>query len=79
MSAPLEVAFGGRIGPPPEPGAAGFLDRVVAPDEVLPAALKLAAAAAALDARAHAGTKRRARGATLAAIEEGLAEFERAS
>jgi enoyl-CoA hydratase len=59
--------------------AAGFLDRVVAPDEVLPAALELAAAAAALDARAHAGTKRRARAATLTAIEHGLSEFAPAS
>ena len=55
--------------------AAGFLDRVVDPDEVLAAASEIATAAAALDARAHAATKRRARFATLAAIEDGLAEF----
>jgi tRNA (guanine-N7-)-methyltransferase len=29
VSAPLEVMVGGRIGPPPEPGASGFLDRLL--------------------------------------------------
>ena len=55
--------------------AAGFLDRVVDGDEVLASASEIATSAAALDARAHAATKRRARAATLAGIEEGLAEF----
>jgi enoyl-CoA hydratase len=55
--------------------AAGFLDRVVDPDEVLSVAGETAAAAAKLDARAHGATKQRARAATLTAIEEGLAEF----
>jgi tRNA (guanine-N7-)-methyltransferase len=29
VSAPLEIAVAGRIGSPPEPGAAGFLDRLL--------------------------------------------------
>jgi tRNA (guanine-N7-)-methyltransferase len=32
VSAPVEVAVGGRIGPPPEPGASGFLDRLLPGD-----------------------------------------------
>ena len=56
--------------------AAGFLDQIVPPDEVLAVATEVAAGAAKLDARAHASTKRRAHAATLAAVEEGLAEFD---
>lgn len=56
--------------------AAGFLDRVVDPDDVLPAAVEIATAVTALDPKAHAATKRRARADTLAAVEAGLSEFE---
>ncbi len=56
--------------------AAGFLDRVVDPDEVLAAAWEVATAAAELDGRAHAATKRRARASMLTAIKDGLAEFD---
>jgi enoyl-CoA hydratase len=59
--------------------AAGFLDRVVDPEDVSAVALEIATAAAALDARAHAATKRRARSAMLTAIEDGLSEFSPAT
>jgi enoyl-CoA hydratase len=56
---------------------AGFLDEAVAEGAVLTRATEVAARAAALDPAAHAGTKRRARATMLAAIEEGLSEFDR--
>ena len=55
--------------------AAGFLDRVVDPSEVLATASEIATTAAARDAPAQAAPKRPARVATPAAIAEGLAEF----
>jgi enoyl-CoA hydratase len=62
---------------PPSAVVAGFLDRVVDAGEVLGDARETATQAAALDAAAYAGTKRRARAVMLAAVEEGLAEFDR--
>jgi enoyl-CoA hydratase len=56
---------------------AGFLDRVVPPNEVLAAAHEVAAAVATLDGPSVAATKRRSREATIRAIREGIAiEFD---
>ena len=56
--------------------AAGFFDQLVAPAEVEATAQTLARALTKLDMRAHANTKQRVRGATLAAIQAGiLADF----
>jgi enoyl-CoA hydratase len=61
---------------PADAVAAGFLDRVVAPDELQATALETAATLAELNLDAHAATKQRARGAALekirAAIESEL-------
>ncbi len=61
---------------PADAVAAGFLDRVVAPDELRAAAAETAGALSQLDARAHRETKLRARGEQLervrAAIEQEL-------
>jgi enoyl-CoA hydratase len=51
---------------------AGFLDRVVAPDEVSAVARTVAEAAATLDASVHAESKLRARKQTLDAMRAGL-------
>jgi len=53
--------------------AAGFLDRVVAPDELAEATAQAATAAAALNPAAHAATKERARGAALRAVRDAIA------
>lgn len=53
---------------PAEAAAAGFLDRVVAPGELMDAARAAATELAGLDRGAHAATKLRARGAALEAI-----------
>jgi enoyl-CoA hydratase len=50
----------------------GFLDRVVAPDQLLDDARKRAAALRKLDMTAHAGTKLRVRGPALAALREAI-------
>jgi enoyl-CoA hydratase len=52
---------------------AGFLDRVVAPEQVEAAALEAARALAALPGRAHAQTKRSLRGPALERIRASLA------
>jgi enoyl-CoA hydratase len=54
--------------------AAGFLDRVVAADEIDTAARETATALAALDRNAHAESKMRARGPVLDAIRAGIAQ-----
>jgi enoyl-CoA hydratase len=51
---------------------AGFLDRTVEADALLDAAVDEANALTALDGRAHHGTKRNLRGATLARIRDSL-------
>lgn len=52
---------------------AGFLDRVVPADDLAGAALEVARGLAALDRRAHAATKLRARDQALAAIRAAMA------
>jgi enoyl-CoA hydratase len=55
---------------------AGFLDQVVAPDELDTTATALARSLTSLDKAAHAASKLRARAATLAAMRAGIdAEF----
>jgi len=54
---------------------AGFIDRVVAPDQLLEATVKRAQELAALDGRAHAGTKQRIRAASLEQLRASLSEF----
>jgi enoyl-CoA hydratase len=56
---------------------AGFLDRVVAPHDVLAVAQEVASSTAMLDADAVAATKRRSREATIRAVRDGIAfEFD---
>jgi enoyl-CoA hydratase len=62
----------GALYPPAQALVAGFLDRVVAHEEVLPAAREEAQRLATLDMGAHAGTKQRVRGPALAKIREGI-------
>lgn len=52
--------------------AAGYLDRVVAPEALLSEASAAAAALAALDARAYADNKQRLRGPTIEAVDAGI-------
>ncbi len=63
----LAEAYGPRDGV-----VAGFLDRVVDGPGLLPAAVEVATRLAALDPRAHAATKARARESAVAAIRNGL-------
>ena len=58
---------------PEEAVAAGVLDKVVAEDELITAAVEVAAALSALDMNAHAITKRLARAPTIEAIAAGIA------
>lgn len=61
---------------PADAVGAGWLDRIVEPDDVVPTAREIAASFAGLDATAHAGSKRRARAAVLAEVRHGIdAEF----
>lgn len=57
---------------PSEAVAAGFFDRVVPADELLPASLAAAAELAELNAQAHAATKLRVRGSSLKAIRSAI-------
>jgi enoyl-CoA hydratase len=57
---------------PEDAVAAGFLDRVVAPDELAAASLHTAADLSQLDPTAHAATKLRARGAALGALRSAI-------
>jgi enoyl-CoA hydratase/carnithine racemase len=51
---------------------AGWLEEVVAPDDVVTAALAIATTLTALDATAHAGSKQRARATVLAEVRRGI-------
>jgi enoyl-CoA hydratase len=70
-----------RIYAPDDALAAGFLDEVVAPDEVIARATDEAARLAALPRGAYAGTKQRLRGKTiayiLATIDDDMRAFAR--
>ncbi|HVM64204.1 MAG TPA: crotonase/enoyl-CoA hydratase family protein [Acidimicrobiales bacterium] len=57
---------------PVDAAAAGFLDRVVPPDDVLAAAQGTAAELAGLDMQAHHATKRRVRSESLARIQASI-------
>jgi enoyl-CoA hydratase len=54
--------------------ANGLLDEVVDPDDLMPRAMEVAASFAALDATAHAVSKKRLRAPVIAAMREGLAK-----
>jgi enoyl-CoA hydratase len=54
--------------------ANGLLDEVVDPDNLMPRAMEVAASFAALDATAHAVSKKRLRAPVIAAMREGLAK-----
>lgn len=57
---------------PEEAVTAGLLDRVVAPDDVVAAAIQVARSFEALDPSAHAASKRRARAHLLDALRAGI-------
>jgi enoyl-CoA hydratase len=57
---------------PDEAQAAGFLDRVVAPDELQDAALAAARDLANVDANAHTATKLRVREQAIAGVRDGI-------
>jgi len=57
---------------PDEAVTAGFLDRVVEPDALLPAAYEVATRLSALDGAAHAASKLRARSSTLDAVRAAI-------
>ena len=57
---------------PADAVAAGFLDRVVEPDDVLSTALEVATAMTQLDKAAHQATKLRARRIALSAIRDAI-------
>ncbi|HEY8585069.1 MAG TPA: crotonase/enoyl-CoA hydratase family protein [Capillimicrobium sp.] len=61
---------------PDEALAAGFLDRVVAPEELQETARAEARALQGLDRKAHAATKLRVRERALAELREGIAALE---
>ena len=62
----------GTLYPPDEALRAGFLDRVVAPDDLATVARAEAVRLTTVDATAHRGTKERARATALAAIRDGI-------
>lgn len=57
--------------------SAGWLDQVVAPDDVVTAAQAVATALTALNATAHARSKRRARATVLAEVRRGIESGDR--
>jgi enoyl-CoA hydratase len=61
---------------PEEARAVGFLDEVVAPEELQAAALTAARQLATIDPAAHAATKVRIRREVLAGLEDGIARLE---
>lgn len=61
-----------KVYQPSEAVAAGFLDELVAPDEVRGASLRAAAALAELNPAAHAATKLRVRAGALQAMRAGI-------
>jgi len=69
---------GAMLGPE-EARAAGFLDRLVAPEALREETLAAARALAALNRRAHAATKLRVRAEVLAGVHEGIVQVERAT
>lgn len=56
--------------------ASGYLDQLVPLDDVVDTAIAVGRAALALDARAHAASKRRTRGPALAALAQAIREDE---
>jgi enoyl-CoA hydratase len=62
----------GVMSSPAEAVGAGFLDRVVAPDELAAASAEAARDLAGLDPVAHAATKRRARAGALTALRSAI-------
>jgi enoyl-CoA hydratase/carnithine racemase len=62
---------------PQDACAAGFLDRVVGPDELHAEALAAARALASVDRRAHVATKLRVRAGVLAGVRAGAERIER--
>jgi enoyl-CoA hydratase len=63
----------GTLYPPDEALRAGFLDRVVAPDDLLTVARDEALRLTTVDGAAHLGTKQRVRAPALAAVRDGIA------
>jgi len=63
---------------PAEAVAAGFLDRVVEPDQLTGAAAEAARGLCALDQAAHAATKLRVREQALAGVRDGIARIQSA-
>lgn len=57
---------------PPEAVDAGFLDRIVAPEELRTASLQAAETLAGLNAAAHTATKLRVRAGALSAIRAAI-------
>ena len=70
----VRATLGAEIYSPVDAVDAGFLDRVTAPERLLPEAGAEAARFGALDRGAYARTKRRLHGASIARIEGSLAE-----
>ncbi len=66
----------GALLDPQEACAAGFLDRLVEPEQVREEAYDAARALAAVDRAAHAATKLRARERALAGVREGIERIE---
>jgi enoyl-CoA hydratase len=64
---------------PQDAMTAGFLDRVVAADQLLPAALEIAQQMKKLNATAHRNTKLKARKALLEALDGAIEADKKAS
>ena len=58
--------------------ANGFLEEVVPPEQLMPRALEFAGSLSALDATAHAVSKKRLRAGVLGAMRDGLEQIGRA-
>ena len=67
----------GTLLDPEEAKTAGFLDEIVEPDRLMPAAEEAARALAALDRGAHKATKLRVREAALAGVRDGIDRISR--
>ena len=70
-------AITGTLLGPEEAKAAGFLDEIVAPAQLMPAAAAAARALTALDLGAHRATKLRVRKAALAGVRDGIDRIKR--
>lgn len=79
LSAPYadRCLLGGELLAPEEACAAGFLDRVVAPERLRAEALAEAGRLAGVDRAAHAATKLRVRERALAGVRAGIERIER--